>query len=162
MENAAAQALGARRLPASGSKPYAGAQTAGADLVHPKALIEHKRTEKDVLQLQLRWLEVVRIAALRVGKAPALAVRFSNADLEMLFLPARYVLFRRELQTLKVTGYETTHHSIPLHSEAVRAAFQTEPPKVGAIFLSFRASDPEHGRWLGLSFLEARTLLEAA
>lgn len=77
--------VGGKRQPGSGAFYFA-----KADIVHPKFLIEHKETDKDVLSVKLDWLRKVTMQCVTSSKSPALMICLNSVQAP---LPSRWVMF---------------------------------------------------------------------
>lgn len=67
-------AVSGKRTPASGAKNMKG------DVRTDRFLYEGKATSKDSIALKKAWLEKIVSEALRVGRLPALSIRFENIE----------------------------------------------------------------------------------
>jgi len=99
-EKVSAKLVGGKRQPGSGAFYFA-----KADIVHPKFLIEHKETDKDVLSVKLDWLRKVTMQCVTSAKSPALMICLNSVKAP---LPSRWVMFpcpytgRTECETISV------------------------------------------------------------
>ena len=166
VEGEAADALGARRLAASGAMPYGGQSSAGGDLLHAKALIEHKRTETATLSVKADWFDKVEKHASLRGKIPVLVICFDGPEkIEMAFFPLRYAQDRLPVpdRGLKMDGIESRRdcRSLTLTrvwvSSLLRAAREANEV-LGLVMLP--AEDNERSVWMGVSMEDARRLLD--
>lgn len=74
-ENRVARVTGGRRVPGSGSSPYA-----KGDVRLSSFLVECKKTEKASISITHKWLEKITQEAEALGKEPALAIEIQGGD----------------------------------------------------------------------------------
>lgn len=78
-EKSTATALGGRRTPASGARPWAKGDVDGVSLGAMEFLIECKRTEGSSLRVEGAWLTKITDEAHRkTGREPALAIQIGE------------------------------------------------------------------------------------
>lgn len=78
-ERDTAAALGGRRTPASGSKPWAKGDVGGVNVGALEFLVECKRTDGKSLRVEGTWLEkITEEAHQKVGREPALAIQIGE------------------------------------------------------------------------------------
>lgn len=96
-ESRIATALGGKRLPRSGGLAWSkhDSTTAGGDVQTAIEVVEHKRTEKKSMAVQLEWLHKVAAAAKRSLKDPAVVLTFEDG----LKQPEDWVLIPLDVYT---------------------------------------------------------------